>query len=86
MFKEAKGVVIAAAVAGLFAGGVVSLTATPAKAGDSVKCAGINKCKGQSECGTKDHGCHGQNSCKGKGWIKVKDAKECKKKGGKVLP
>lgn len=51
------------------------------------KCYGINKCRGQAQCGTKSaNACAGQNGCKGKGWIFVKSADECVKRGGEPLP
>lgn len=61
-------------------------SAQPAAAStETVKCLGINACKGQSQCGVEGaHGCAGQNACKGKGWIKVA-AKECTDQGGTVL-
>jgi hypothetical protein len=47
------------------------------------ECHGINSCKGQSLCGSKDgNECAGKNTCKGKGWIS-KTEKECKAKKGK---
>ena len=50
----------------------------------TVKCSGINSCKGKSACATADSACSGQNSCKGKGWIKT-SKEECDTKGGKVI-
>lgn len=47
----------------------------------AVECSGVNACKGQGECGGKNHGCAGQNECKGKGWISL-SPKECEAKGG----
>jgi hypothetical protein len=61
-----------------------SLT-TPASAEGGIKCAGINACKGHSECQTASSSCNGLNSCKGKGWVSTHTAKECKAKGGKVI-
>lgn len=49
------------------------------------KCYGVNACKGQGECGTKENGCAGQNSCKGKAWISL-TKKECEAKGGTFEP
>ena len=71
---------IAVAAAGLFvsgASGAVAAEANEAK----VQCAGINSCKGKSECSSAKNGCKGQNACKGQGWV-TQDAKECKAKGG----
>ena len=75
---------IATAAAALFSVASVPL----ALAGEeeaSVKCSGINACKGQSGCQTAESACAGQNSCKGKGWIKAASAEECETKGGTVL-
>lgn len=59
---------------------------TPSIAADAtVKCMGINSCKGQSKCSTAQSACAGQNSCKGKGWLPVASEKECTDKGGSVI-
>jgi hypothetical protein len=76
-----KGTVVAAMVAGLFAGAAPLVASAGAK---GVHCEGANSCKGKSECKTASSGCSGQNGCKGKGWITAADEKECKAKGGKV--
>jgi uncharacterized membrane protein len=85
--KTTKGVVIASAVAALFASaafaGDKEMPKKDAKAGD-VKCEGTNSCKGTGSCGGADHSCAGQNSCKGKGWTMMGE-KDCKAKGGKVV-
>jgi hypothetical protein len=63
-------------------------TTTPAaKKTASVKCVGINTCKGTSECGGGPGGssCHGQNACKGNGWVSVPTESDCTGKGGKLL-
>jgi hypothetical protein len=83
---NARGAAIAAAVAGLVAAAAPSLVhAQSGQAGKKVRCEGINACKGKSACSTGKNGCSGQNDCKGKGWIFSTD-KECRDKGGKVLP
>ncbi len=85
--KKALGLVVATAVVGMLAAGH-QFAGEYSKTGDkTVKCQGINSCKGTGECGAADgsHGCAGKNECKGKGWIKVKSEDECKEKGGKVL-
>ena len=83
MMKNTKtGLAIAAAAAALF-----TLGAAPAAyAADdmSVKCSGVNSCKGTSECKTAANECKGQNSCKGQGWVGKKSAAECTSAGGKV--
>lgn len=76
---------LATAAAALFSTAVVPASFAGDKADGSVKCMGINACKGQSKCQTAENACAGQNSCKGHGWIKAASAEECTEKGGKVL-
>ena len=52
---------------------------------ETVKCGGVNACKGQSACKTANSPGKGQSSCKGKGLAEVSDAAACTKKGGTVL-
>lgn len=80
--KRLSGAAIAAAAAGLF----MSQTIVPAVAADEAKihCAGVNSCKGSSECAGAKHSCKGQNECKGQGWTSL-SAKDCKAKGGKEV-
>lgn len=91
---------IAAAVAGLMSATAIAEEKGKAKgkakaakkadkkaadAGNSVRCFGINDCKGKSECSVDaSHACAGKNDCKGKGWIKVATDK-CTGEGAKVL-
>ncbi len=82
--KKLSGVALATATATLLLTGMSA--AGIANAGEkvaSVKCSGINSCKGKSACATATTACAGQNSCKGKGWIKT-SAKDCLAKGGKI--
>jgi len=77
---------LAASAAALFSTAVVPLAfAGDAKDSSSVKCMGINACKGQSKCKTASSACAGQNSCKGKGWFLSASADECMKQGGTVI-
>ncbi len=73
-----QGVLIASAVAALFAAGLVGPPASPAQAADPIHCYGINACKGKGDCGGKGHTCAGENTCKGKGYIKL-DRETCLK-------
>lgn len=85
MDRRIKGVLIATAVAGLFAANGAAASEDGGGTDAEVKCLGVNECKGNSQCGVPGgHSCHGENSCKGKGWIKMSE-KDCKDKGGKVL-
>ena len=72
---------IIATAATLFA----ACTVTTAAHADSVKCGGINSCKGQSACKTASSSCKGQNACKGQGYSEVPTSADCTAKGGKVL-
>lgn len=56
------------------------LTSTIAYA-SSVKCFGVNSCKGHGKCKTAKNSCKGQNACKGQGFVKM-SAKKCEKLGG----
>lgn len=84
MKSTTSGIAIASAAAAIFALGA---TAPAVQAADApmVKCAGINSCKGQSECKTAKNECKGMNSCKGQGWVSKATAKECTDAGGKVV-
>ena len=86
--KKALGFIVAASVVGMLAGGY-QFAGDDAKkdSGNTVKCSGVNSCKGHGECGAADgsHACAGKNECKGKGWVKVKSEEECTKKGGTVV-
>lgn len=50
---------------------------------DTVHCAGINSCKGQSDCKTAENACKGQNTCKGHGFLATQ-AGECFAKKGQI--
>lgn len=76
---------LAAAAAALFSAAVVPAVHAAEGGSATVKCAGINACKGQSKCATAENACAGQNSCKGKGWLPTASASECTEKGGKVI-
>jgi hypothetical protein len=71
---KTSGAAIATAAAMLFG----TLTAVPASAADeaTVKCEGVNSCKGKSACATAQNACAGQNSCKGHGYLALPKA-EC---------
>ena len=78
----ASSAALAVAAAGLFLSG--TLAAVPAQAKEAkVQCAGVNSCKGKSECSTAKNACKGQNACKGEGWLSMSE-KKCIEKGGKV--
>lgn len=76
---------LATAAAALFSAAVVPAVHAADAGSTTVKCSGINACKGQSKCKTAESACAGQNSCKGKGWLVVPSASECTAKGGTVI-
>ncbi len=84
MTRASKGILIATAAATLFASGAIKARAEDKAGGGTVKCTGINECKGKGACAGAGNTCGGQNECKGKGVIMVPKA-ECEQKGGKVV-
>ena len=62
---------LGAAVAGLVAGKTLLADDKPADKADKHVCKGMNACKGQGGCSTKENSCAGANSCKGKGGCAV---------------
>lgn len=77
-------VVLAAAVAGLVAAGVVSFGSHVQAEEEHVPCYGINKCKGTGDCGGKGHACSGKNECKGQGFLKLEEDTCLKIEGGRL--
>ena len=75
-------IALAAAAAALFATGCSSMCGESHEA--LVKCAGVNACKGSSECATPDNSCKGRNGCKGNGWVYLTKG-ECTGSGGTIV-
>jgi|SRR4051794_7570296 hypothetical protein len=84
MNRRQFGTVAAAAALTLLAAGTAIRTASAGEAA-GVMCAGVNECKGTSECKTATHECKGLNGCKGEGWVTKGSAEECRAAGGHVL-
>lgn len=87
--KKTSGTFLATAAAALLISGCASeaykADKPAAKAQEaSVKCSGVNACKGHSACATATTSCKGHNACKGQGWIET-TAEECTAKGGKAV-
>ena len=80
--RVVSGAALAAAAASLFLSETVSVSSANA-AEAKVQCAGVNSCKGKSECSSAKNSCKGQNACKGEGWKSMTE-KQCVEKGGKV--
>jgi hypothetical protein len=84
MNPTGKGMMIAATVAALLAGGAIRAADAAPKTAATVHCGGLNGCKGQGACAGSANSCKGQNACKGKGWSEM-TAADCKDKGGKAM-
>ncbi|HTL67812.1 MAG TPA: hypothetical protein VL200_09145 [Lacunisphaera sp.] len=92
MNKSTKTIIMAAAISGLYLGGLAlkSYGATGTSAGHEDKtskdsCKGKDGCKGKDD--GKSHDCKGKNDCKGKGGCSAGDngckgKNSCKGKGG----
>jgi uncharacterized membrane protein len=80
--RVVSGAALAAAAASLFLSGTASVSSANAEEA-KVQCAGVNSCKGKSECSSAKNSCKGQNACKGEGWKSMSE-KQCLEKGGKV--
>lgn len=78
-------IALASAAAALFALSATMTTTVHAADDMSVKCSGVNSCKGSSDCKTAKSSCKGHNSCKGQGWVTKASEKECTDAGGKVV-
>jgi uncharacterized membrane protein len=74
-----SGAILAAAAAALLANAAVP--AAQAASDYSVKCFGLNACKGNGSCKTLGNACKGHNACKGQGITMMKKSK-CLAKGG----
>ncbi|HEX7953937.1 MAG TPA: hypothetical protein VF523_12785, partial [Burkholderiales bacterium] len=70
-----SGTTIAAAAATLFLSGLAGFSFANAEE-TKVHCAGVNACKGKSECSSAKNGCKGQNACRGEGWLSMAE-KQC---------
>jgi uncharacterized membrane protein len=72
-----RSALLAAAAATLFVSGQAGTAlADHHESSDTVKCEGVNSCKGQSDCKTDHSECNGHNECAGKGW-KSMTKEEC---------
>ena len=77
------GLALATAAAGLFAMAPADAIAGYGGKAETVKCMGVNACKGMSSCKTATSACKGQNACKGQGFVSV-SKRACEQIGGKA--
>ena len=77
--RKFSGVSVAIAAAALFGG----LTAPVSAGGDSIRCFGVNECRGRGACATANNQCAGQNACRGQGVLET-SREACEDAGGRV--
>jgi hypothetical protein len=82
--RKTSGLLLATAAAALFTTANVVSAAEQGATEAKVHCAGVNACKGTSECASASNACKGENSCKGHGWVSKTKA-ECEAEGGTVV-
>ncbi len=81
--NKTTGVALAVAAASMFTLAPIVGTAY-ADEGASVKCYGVNSCKGKNDCKSATNSCKGQSACKGKGFLKMSSEEKCTEAGGKL--
>ena len=78
------GAAVASALGSLLASGVAFAAEKEGKTAEkTVKCVGVNDCKGKGTCKSAKNDCKGQNACKGQSFAELTQ-KACLEKGGKV--
>ena len=77
--SKVRGISLAIAAATLFAG----LPAAAPASGDSVRCFGVNECRGRGACATAGNQCAGQNACRGRGVLET-SREACEQAEGRV--
>ena len=75
-----SGAALAAAAAALVVGATLPVTAGT---NYTVKCFGLNACKGNGSCKSLANACKGHNACKGQG-VSMMSKSACEAKGGKT--
>ena len=81
--KAVLGAAVASALGSLLASGVAYAAEKEGKTAEkTVRCTGVNDCKGKGSCKSAKNDCKGQNACKGQGFTET-TAKDCKVAGGK---
>jgi uncharacterized membrane protein len=82
--RAVLGAAVASALGSLLASGVAYAGQKEGKTSEkTVKCVGVNDCKGKASCKSAKNDCKGQNGCKGQSFAEMTE-KECREKGGKV--
>lgn len=76
--KVSNGALIAIGAAALILAGCAGTMSKSASSGEMMHCAGLNSCKGTSECKTAE------NACKGHGFLAMTEG-DCTAKHGKII-
>ncbi len=85
IFRRAVlGAAVASALGSLLASGVAYAAEKEGKTAEkTIKCLGVNDCKGKGSCKSAKNDCKGQNACKGQSFAQLTE-KACRDKGGTV--
>ena len=82
--RAVLGAAVASALGSLLASGVAYAAEKEGKTAEkTVKCVGVNDCKGKGSCKSAKNDCKGHNACKGQSFTAM-TAAACEEKGGKV--
>ena len=82
--RAVLGAAVASALGSLLASGVAYAAEKEGKTAEkTVKCVGVNDCKGKGSCKSAKNDCKGQNACKGQSFAEL-TKQACLEKGGKV--
>ena len=77
--RKLSGISVAMAAAALFGG----LPAAAPASGETVRCHGVNDCRGRGSCATANNQCAGQNACRGKGVLEM-SREACEQAKGRI--
>ncbi len=82
--RAVLGAAVASALGSLLATGVAYAGEKEGKTSEkTVKCVGVNDCKGKGSCKSAKNDCKGQNAGQGQSFAELTE-KACREKGGKV--
>lgn len=81
--RQATGIALALATAGLLHSVHAENSSSSSNKVELSHCYGVNKCKGQNDCGSEANFCGGHGECKGRGFINTTTA-SCEALGGEV--
>ncbi len=77
--RRINGVSLALAAAACFANAPLPVIAS----GETVRCHGVNECRGRGACATANNQCAGQNACRGQGVLDL-SREACESNNGRI--